>query len=116
MKISNNLSDETVLAEIGVRITQQRIRQGMTQAILAEQSGVGKRTVERIEAGKPAQISNLVRILRALDLLTALDSAIPEAQTGPMDLLKRKGKQRKRVYTQRVTEDTTRPWSWDDES
>ncbi len=115
MKISNQLSDDAVLSEIGQRIAQYRIRIGMTQAILAEQSGVSKRTLERIEAGASAQISTIIRLLRALDLLSALDVAIPESTTGPMDLLKRKGKTRKRASKKRAAQ-SEKPWRWGDES
>jgi transcriptional regulator with XRE-family HTH domain len=116
MKISNNLSDEVIMAEIGSRITRHRIRIGLTQAALAEQSGIGKRTLERIEAGESIQLPNMIRILRTLDLLKNLDVTIPEASTGPMDLLKRKGKERKRASTEKIAESSAKPWSWNDES
>jgi transcriptional regulator with XRE-family HTH domain len=116
MKISNNLSDEVIMAEIGSRIARHRIRIGLTQAALAEQSGIGKRTLERIEAGESTQLPNMIRLLRALDLLKNLDTAIPEASTGPMDLLKRKGKERKRASTTNISEPSTKPWTWNDES
>ena len=49
MNISKLLTDEAVLAETGNRIARYRIDSQVTQADLAEQAGVSKRTVERVE-------------------------------------------------------------------
>ncbi len=51
MLISKSQSDEAVLREIGARMARRRLDFQLTQADLAEQAGVSKRTVERIEAG-----------------------------------------------------------------
>ena len=79
MQISKFLSDEVILAEFGERIARRRLDLSVTQAELAEQAGVSKRTVERIEAGSSAQMSSLIRVFRVLDLLPALDRMIPGA-------------------------------------
>jgi transcriptional regulator with XRE-family HTH domain len=116
MKISRLISDDAVLAELGERVTRCRLDFQFTQANLAEQAGVAKRTVERIEAGASAQMSSMIRILRVLELLPNLDRMIPEAGPRPMDLLKRKGKVRQRASAHRVAEKSDEPWSWDDEA
>lgn len=116
MQISKLLLDDRILAELGERIARCRLDLQFTQAMLAEQAGVAKRTVERIEAGASAQMSSMIRILRVLELLPNLDRMIPEAGPRPMDLLKRKGKVRQRASAHRVTEQSDEPWSWDDEA
>ena len=70
--------------------------------------------LERIEAGASAQMSNMIRILRVLDLLPGLDRMIPAELAGPIDLLKRKGKVRLRASSRRPDQ-TDEPWSWQDE-
>jgi transcriptional regulator with XRE-family HTH domain len=115
MKISNLLSDEAILVEFGSRLAQRRINLQLTQAALAEQAGIAKRTLERIEAGASAQMSSLIRILRALDALPGLDLLLPENAPRPMDLLKRKGRQRQRASARR-TDAPPKPWTWDDEA
>jgi transcriptional regulator with XRE-family HTH domain len=75
---------------MGTRIARRRLDMGFTQAQVAEQAGVAKRTLERIEAGASAQMSNMIRILRVLDLLPGLDRMIPPELAGPIDLLKRR--------------------------
>lgn len=116
MKIAKGLTDEAVLAEIGARIAGRRLALGLSQAEVAEQAGVGKRTVERIEAGESAQVSSFIRILRVLDALPGLEGAIPEAGPRPMELLQRKGKARQRAPGRRALPRQEKPWSWGDES
>jgi len=107
------LSDESVLEELGQRLTRRRLDQGLTQAQLANQAGVSKRTVERLEAGASTQLSNLVRILRVLGLQEDLLRLVPETGPSPMALLKLKGKQRKRASTRRKQSGSG--WGWGDE-
>lgn len=115
MKISKILTDDAILTEIGERVARRRLDLQLTQADVAEQAGVAKRTVERMEAGASAQMASVVRILRVLDLLPGLDRMIPEAGPRPMDLLKQKGKVRQRASKRRQSTQSGKPWSWDGE-
>ncbi len=116
MEITKLLVDGTILAEIGERIARSRLDLQLTQADVAEQAGVSKRTVERIESGASAQMSSFIRILRVLDLLPGLEQMIPEAGPSPMDLLRRKGKVRQRASKRRRSDQTDKAWSWDDDT
>ncbi|MEE4607388.1 MAG: helix-turn-helix transcriptional regulator [Desulfobacteraceae bacterium] len=115
MKIERLLTDEAILTELGGRLAQRRLELQLTQEMLAEQAGVSKRTVERIEAGATTQTSTLIRVLRVLDLLDRLETLVPEAGLRPMDLIRLKGKARKRASGKRKSSDK-RPWQWGDES
>ena len=114
MKITSLLTDNAVLAELGSRITSRRIELRLTQADVAEQAGIAKRTLERMEAGQTSQLSTLVRVLRVLDVTSGLDSLIPEPGPRPMDLLKRKGKVRQRASGPNTVKKTSKPWRWDE--
>jgi len=116
MDISKLLTDDAILAEIGRRIARYRIDSQVTQADMAEQAGVSKRTVERVEAGASAQFLSIIRILRVLDLLQGLDHLVPEPGPRPMDLLKQKGKVRQRASSSRRSNQAPKKWSWGDES
>lgn len=116
MDIHESQSDTRILTEIGERLAQYRLAQGLTQAELARQAGIGKRTLERMEAGAAVQTTSLVRVLRELGLLASLDGALPATGPGPMDLLKRRGKQRQRATGKRSSrEPETGPWQWGEE-
>lgn len=115
--IGNLTSDEAILAELGERISQCRVNAQLTQAQLAEQAGVSKRTIERIESGQSAQMSSMIRVFRVLDLLVGLDQLVPDTGPRPMDLLKLQGKQRQRASSGRKPEtDRSEEWTWDDDT
>lgn len=115
MKISELSTDDAILAELGTRLAHRRIELQLTQADVAREAGIAKRTLERIEAGESAQLSSLLRVFRVLDLLPALDHAIPEARPGPMEMLENKGKLRQRA-SKRSKDEAGQHWSWDDQT
>ncbi|MGH8086062.1 MAG: helix-turn-helix transcriptional regulator [Lysobacter sp.] len=115
MKITPGLTDTAILQALGARLAARRIAMGMTQADAADQAGVSKRTLERLEAGEPVQSPNLVRVLRVLQLLDALEALLPSTGPGPMDALRREGKTRQRAPRTGVGETPARPWRWGDE-
>lgn len=115
MKIEGFLTDEVILAELGKRLAQRRLELKLTQADLAEQAGISKRTLERIETGATTQFSTLIRILRVLELLDGLEALIPESGPRPMDLLRLKGRQRQRA-PRKKKEASDEPWNWGDET
>jgi len=114
MNIHQDLNDDAIMEELGKRLTQRRIELSLTQQELAEQAGIGKRTLERLEAGASVQISTFIRVLRILELLEVLGSLIPETGPRPMDLLKLHGKVRKRASSPRkkYKDSTDTKWSW----
>jgi transcriptional regulator with XRE-family HTH domain len=101
MKITPQLTDDAVLTELGTRLARRRIDLQLTQEAVAEQAGIGKRTLERMEAGKAAQLTTLVRVLRVLGAMSGLENLVPEGGPRPMELLKNKSKQRQRASSSR---------------
>ncbi len=114
VNIENHLTPKTMLEELGRRLARRRLDLGITQADAAKSAGLGKRTVERIEAGGDTQVSTLLRLLRVLDLLGGMEHLVPEGGPSPMDLLKLSGKKRKRASSKRVTIRNDE-WRWGDE-
>ena len=118
MKISRELSDEAVLREVGSRLAAARLARNLTQAALADEAGVSKRTVERLESGEvAARLSGLVRVCRALGIVDRLDALVPSPTVSPVEQLKLAGHRRKRASGRRRSETSTkRKWKWGDES
>ena len=119
MRIESQLTDETVLTELGERLARLRLSRDLSQRGLSERAGVGRTAVQRIEAGEPVTTSNLIRVLRALDSLEALDMLIPQSAPSPVEELKLRGRQRQRASGERgggEEDDQARPWRWGDES
>ena len=113
MKITQNLTDEAVLQELGGRLAGARIERDLTQAALAERAGVSKRTVERLESGEVAiQLSGFIRVCRALDMLEQLGNSLPDTTPGPMARMKQLGRKRRRATGKNTRAGVTKPWTW----
>lgn len=107
-------TDQTILEELGERLSAARLAYDLTQAQLANDAGVSKRTVERLESGQSAQLTSFIRVLRALDLLERLDQVLPPPVPGPMDLLRRDGKAPQRASRRSAASDE--PWTWPEDA
>lgn len=118
MQLSSLLTDDAILEELGGRLARQRIAHGLTQSQLADAAGVGRATLQRLERGESVQMTSLIRVLRSLDLLGALDALVPETVVSPLAELERaRRSQRRRV---RVTDhdaagSAAEPWTWGDD-
>ncbi|MFO7715091.1 helix-turn-helix domain-containing protein [Desulfosarcina sp.] len=106
------MSDAAILTELGARLARRRLDLQLTQADLAREAGIAKRTVERIEAGASAQMAGMIRIFRVLDLLPGMDRFIPPTGPRPMELIKNRGRQRQRASSGRRDDGRDEPWTW----
>ena len=97
MRIENRLTDEAVLAELGERLSRWRLERNASQADFGREAGVGRRTVQRLEAGEPVQLQSFVRVLRVLGLLDALDQLVPASAPSPLERLRRAGRRIARI-------------------
>ena len=113
MKITQQLTDQAILRELGQRLATARIESNLTQAALAEQAGVAKRTVERLESGEVAtQLSGFLRVCRALGLLERFEAMLPEPVPGPMAQLKQQGRKRQRATGKKARSGKPKKWTW----
>ncbi len=120
-KIADSTTDAAVMAALGERLAQLRVSQSMTQAELAVEAGVAKRTVERVEAGESVQLLTVIRLFRVLGLMEHLDQLVPEQKPSPMTLLKDKmrNKPQQRVRSGKSNRRNMKPeaageWAWGD--
>jgi transcriptional regulator with XRE-family HTH domain len=135
------LTDEAVLSELGARLERTRLERNLSQRELAAEAGVERKAVQRLEAGEPVKLTSFIRVLRALALLDALDALVPEPLPSPIELLKLRGKRRRRASGTRgknkktpragksektspaprgeeipSAQEATLPWRWGDET
>lgn len=101
MRITGDMTDETLLRELGGRIHRLRLNRNFSQAQLAREAGISKRTLERLEKGSPVQLTILFRVGRKLGFLDGLQVLVPEPQPSPLQLLKLQGQLRQRAGTRR---------------
>ena len=112
MKIESNINDDALLQLIGGRLARLRLTQNLTQQQLAEQAGLGLRTVQRLELGAAAtQISGFARVCRVLGLLERFEMLIPEEAASPMAQLKRQDRKRQRATGTKLA-GKPKKWMW----
>lgn len=70
-------SNEEIVSFLASRIRSERLRQGYTQANMAEKSGIPLRTYKRIELTGMGNIQNLIQILRVLGRIRAIEIILP---------------------------------------
>lgn len=95
-----SMTDKAVAAEIGERIEQLRLERNMTQQAVADAIGISRVSYGKLEAGE-AKFVNVIAALRALGQLALVESFVPESTFSPMELLKMKGRQRRRAAGRR---------------
>ncbi len=108
-------SDTAILEALGARIARCRLNRNLTQEALAELAGVSRPTVARLELGHSTTLSNLIRVLRALNLVKNLDRLVPEPPVSPIQQLKTQKQQRVRASRARAVAEQGAPWKWGDE-
>ncbi|MEX1057219.1 MAG: helix-turn-helix transcriptional regulator [Natronospirillum sp.] len=94
-------SSAAIAAELGERLKQARLNSDRTQAEVAEQVGVTRKTVLNAEKGK-AQLEVFVSIMSALNLTEQLDLFLPKQEVSPIQLAKLQAKKRQRASGQRA--------------
>ena len=102
-------------AEIGSRLARMRLSRNVTQSMLAQDAGVGVRTLRRLEAGEPSTLDTFLRVALALDLGDAILDAMPTGQIRPIERVSRVGFERQRARPQ-PKEDRDAIWTWGDDS
>jgi transcriptional regulator with XRE-family HTH domain len=115
MKIASNITDEALLTLLGERLARLRLAKNLTQQQLAEQAGLGLRTVQRLELGAAAtQLSGFVRVCRVLGLVERFETLVPEVAASPMAQLKQQGRKRQRATGKKAAEGLSKKWTWGD--
>jgi transcriptional regulator with XRE-family HTH domain len=111
-------TDDAVLRELGVRLGQHRLQQGLSQAKLAHEAGISLRTITRLEAGESIQLENLISVLRVLGLVSGLDALVPAPEPSPLALVKAMQAAPKRAPRRTAAPSAAaprKPWTWGDE-
>jgi len=113
MKIASHLTDEALLKLLGERLARLRLTKNLTQQQLAEQAGLGLRTVQRLELGAAAtQLSGFMRVCRVLGLVERFEALVPEEAASPMEQLKQQGRKRQRATGKKAAGGQSKKWTW----
>lgn len=90
-------TDNDVLQELGRRLRALRVSRDVSVAELASRSELNPSTVMNAERGRNPRLQTIVRMLRVLGRLDALDAFLPPPTISPLDAVKRGAEPRQRV-------------------
>lgn len=93
-------SNSDIVVELGRRFRNYRLALRMTQAEIAEQSGVSVMTVVRFENGDKSAIrlDNFISLMRSIQKLENISECIPEIPASLYDMPAGKSSQRVRKH------------------
>lgn len=99
----NNMGDHAILCELGERLRRERLNQNITQVVLAQHAGLSRKVVQNFENGVGCTLGALIKILRTLGKLEAVDAFLPDPGISPIQLARLKGFPRRRASGQHCT-------------
>lgn len=91
------MTDDMVIKTIGDYIRHIRLEKNLTQAELADRSGVHRTTIRDLELGKRSTLLTLIQVLRSLDQLQTLKNFKVSKELSPLELAKIEMSERKRA-------------------
>ena len=100
--------------ELGKRLKARRLDLNLSQAEVAERSGLARRTVSAIEHGQGSTLATLITLLRALQALDTLEGFLPDPGPSPLMLAELQEEPRKYASKPRTAQAPS-PWKWGDE-
>ena len=95
--IGDFLTDSENMAEFGARIRLTRLERNLTTQMLAEKTGLNRKTIMDLEAGRDVRLSTVIKVLRAMRLLGVLNATLPDTLPGN-EALSTRGQPRLRAY------------------
>jgi transcriptional regulator with XRE-family HTH domain len=96
MKFGALKTPEAMGRELGDRLKQARLNLDLTQEEVGLSAGISRYTIKNLEQGR-GSIQDLMALLIALESTDQLDNLMPQQQISPIELLKLRGRMRKRA-------------------
>jgi putative transcriptional regulator len=93
----NDETDMELKREFGTRMRRARLRQNITQAVLARKAGVSLTSVKEAEDGRIRTVRVLLAVLRVLGRLKDFELLMDMPDISPREAAKLKGRRRKRA-------------------
>ena len=107
-------SSHQIEKQLCQRLERVRLDQNISQSVLAEEAGVSRRTISRMENGEGVSLDTFVRVARALGLIEQLQSLFQLPEIRPVDRVRGQAPRKNASSSRSKTKDTEAPWEWDD--
>lgn len=115
------LTDNAIMARIGLKLKEERVSRNVSQKELAKSCGLSMFSISQIENGHNTSLLSLIMILRALERLDILNDLFAEKELSPVEyseaMKKMQMKERKRAYRSYTIDNADRKvaedFNWD---
>ncbi|MBI3299085.1 MAG: helix-turn-helix transcriptional regulator [Elusimicrobia bacterium] len=87
----NVLNVEELTQTVGDNIRALRLQKNLTQEALAAQAGVSLSALRHLESGQGANLTTLIRVVRALDRQEWLQALAPQITINPLHMTPTRG-------------------------
>lgn len=105
-------NESAALKEVGERIRQQRISRNYTQSQFAEKCGLSTSTITRIENGEDSKLSNVIRVLVAMDMQDNLEHLVPKQAASYKHIYEQAPVRRRAARKKKIP---TKTWVWEED-
>lgn len=98
--ITDYLTNDEILGVVAQRLKASRLERNMTVEALSAKSGLNRNTIIDMEGGKDVRLTTMLKYMRGLGKLGALEAAFPDVLPGPQSYTSR-GQMRHKAATPR---------------
>ena len=105
-------SSEVIISALCKRLDEIRLSRNLSQAELAAEAGVSRRTMNRLADGQSISLDSFLRIMQALNLADHLAALLPDPAVRPVERVRLDGAERQRASGRRAG---PADWKWGDE-
>ena len=95
MILTASSTPEELQQALGERLRRLRLRRDLDQLQAAAKAGISEKALRNLEAGRGSTVETLLRVLKALDALSGLDTLAPPPSVSPLALLAQGGEQQR---------------------
>ena len=110
--IDYGVANSSQIAEaLGRQLAEIRLSQNRTQAQIAEEAGISRATLVRLEQGRGVSLDSFIRVIMALKLQEHVAHFLPDPSIRPLDRVALAGRERQRARPKDVSEEGDL-WTW----
>ena len=80
--ISDYMTNDEIVRMLGERMKSHRLGRNIPIDQLAERSGLNRKTIIDLEAGRDVRMSSLIKLMRGLNMLASLEASFPDVLPG----------------------------------
>ena len=107
-------SPEAIESSLGNKLERLRLSKNINQSALADEAGVSRRTITRLENGEGTSLDTFIRVMRALGIVDRLETLLPDPATRPIERIRLGGRERKRARMKKTS--GAEAWTWGPET